>query len=399
MKKLKILYICDRGYMLGGAGIILLAKVDGLKKRGHEVKIFTSDFNPTNSTLFSDYTFKGFDERSAAKWFNQIFNFRSYLRLREVLQEYRPDIIHLHDIFYQVSPSILLAAGDIPVILTLHSYELICPTGASVKPDGSRCVSPGKHDLRCTGSVKGYVYEVIKQYVHKLLLKKVLLYITPSESMSLDFTGQKIIQAPIKVIYHGITLSEYKPLINFNRILYVGRLSKEKGVKILVRAFKIISNIFPDIYLDIVGDGPELNDLRILCGTLDIKDRVIFHGQVDKKDVMDFYVKSTFVVVPSVCSEAFSLSGVEALSVGRPVIGSNIGAIPEWLVDNKCGLLFKPGDFVDLASKAMVILGSESVLKDMSVFGHGYSQKFSADASVNSLENLYFELINKGQLY
>jgi hypothetical protein len=157
MKKLKILFINDRGYSAGGAEVIILKQLEELKKRGYSVKMFASDINPTDVPLFSEYTFKGYDEKSAIGWFKRVFNIDSYYKLKQIIKEYKPDIIHLQNIFYQVSPSILLAVGNIPTIMTLHSYDLICPTGALVKSDNSRCISPGKHDLWCTGSMKGYV--------------------------------------------------------------------------------------------------------------------------------------------------------------------------------------------------------------------------------------------------
>jgi len=395
MKKMKILSINDRGYLLGGLELNVLAKNNGLKDRGYSAKVFTSDINPFNVPLYSDYTFRGFDEKSPKKWLNQIVNFNSYSRLRKVLKEYKPDIIHIHNIACQVSPSILLAVGNIPTILTLHSYELLCPTGALAKEDGSRCVSPGKHDLRCTGSIKGYVYETIKQFIHRILLKKILLYTVPSKSMKVDFDGQKIISSPIRVLYNGVDLSEYKPIKNFNRILYVGRISKEKGVETLIRAFEIIKNACPDVCLDIVGDGPEMDSLNDLCDKLNLKDSVQFYGKIDKKNIVDFYIKSTFIVVPSICPETFCRVGVEALSVGRPVIGSDFGAIPEWLVDGKCGFLFTPGSVKDLAAKSIALLKNKPLLEKMSKFGHEYSKNFSVDANTNNFENLYLDLVYK----
>jgi glycosyltransferase involved in cell wall biosynthesis len=400
MKKIKILYISDRGYIQGGVEVVLLAQANDMKSKGHEVRMFTGDYNPANLPLFSDFTFKvfdfdGFHKKTFINWLNQIFNIRSYFGLRKILKTFKPDVIHLHSILYQVSPSILTAASNIPIVYTLHDYGLICPTGAIVRPDGSRCVTPGKHDLRCTGSIKGYAYESVKQYIHKFLLKKVSLYITPSESMKRDFTGQKIIQAPIKAIYNGVALFEYRPFQNYNRILFVGRLSKEKGAETLIRAFKIIKDSLHDVRLDIVGDGPELFNLKTLCGKLGLEEYVQFHGHIDKKNIEDYYIKSTIAVVPSICPETFSMAGVEALSVGRPVVGSDIGAIPEWLVDNKCGFLFTPGDAGSLSFKILALLKDRRLLKEMSEFGSNYSRKFSVDANTNSLEDLYFGLINK----
>ncbi|OGM10693.1 hypothetical protein A2Z22_05295 [Candidatus Woesebacteria bacterium RBG_16_34_12] len=395
MKKLKILFINDYGYQLGGVEISILNQVLGLKKRRHTVKIFTSDNNPSDKPLFSNYTFKGYNEKSPLRWFNRVFYISSYLKLKQVLREYEPDIIHLHNIFYQVSPTVLLAVRNTPTVFTLHSYELICPTGVIIKQDGSRCVTEVKHDLRCTGSVKGYIYEKIKQEIHRLLFKKVTMYIAPSESIKKDFTNQRIISSPIKVIYNGIELSKYEPILNFNRILYVGRLSKEKGVEVLLKATNKIKEVIPNIRVDIVGDGPETEHLKSLCKSLDLQNTVFFSGKIENNDVIDYYKNCTFLVVPSICPESFSLTGVEALSIGRPVIGSNLGAIPEWLIDKKCGYLFTPESVSNLVEKSLVLLKNKPVLLRMSKFGYKYSRKFSTDINTNNIEGLYFELTNK----
>lgn len=394
MKKLKILIICDRGFLLGGVEINILRQSYELKRRGHSVKVLSSDYNPSNKPLYSDYTFRGFKENNLIKWILQIFNPISLGEVIKAIKEYQPDIIYLHNIFYQASPSILLATKGIPTVMVLCSYEVICPTGALVKPDGSRCVSPGKHDLRCTGSIKGYIYELIKQEIHRLLLKNVTMYIAPSESIKRDFTGQRLISSPIKVIYNGIDPSKYEPINNFHRILYVGRLSKEKGVEILLKAANKIKKEFSNIKVDIVGDGPEAEHLKSLSKLLDLQNTVSFVGKVEEDKVMDYYKNCSFLAVPSICPESFSLVGVEALSIGRPVIGSNLGAIPEWLVDKKCGFLFTPGSVESFANKSLALLKNKQLLQKMSKFGYQYSRKFLTSINIDELENLFFESTN-----
>jgi len=395
MNKLKILFINDFGYRLGGVEVNLINQAFELRRRGYTIKILTSDANPSNSSLVSDYTFKSYSDKSLSRLFNQIIYIPSYLKLKNVIEEYQPHIIFLHNIFHSVSPSVLLAVGNIPTILALHSYELICPTGAIIKQDGSRCVSPGSHDLRCTGSLKGYVYEHIKQEIHRLLLKKVAAYIAPSESIKRDFTNQRPISSQIRMIYNGIEPAKYEPIKNFNRILYVGRLSKEKGIDVLLKAINKIKKEIPNIKVDIVGDGPEAEHLKSLSESLNLQNTVFFSGKVEKDKVNDYYNKCTFLVLPSVCPESFSLVGIEALNIGRPVIGSNLGAIPEWLIDMKCGFLFNPGDVDNLVEKSLTLLKNKTMLLNMSKYGSKYSRKFSNDTNVDNLEKLFFELTNK----
>jgi glycosyltransferase involved in cell wall biosynthesis len=394
MKKLKILIICDRAYIYGGSEVIILNEKKGLIRRGHEVKILSSDL-PNDKISFADYTFKGFSENTAIKWLNCIFNFNSYIKLKQVLREYKPDIIHLHNIFNQVSPSVLFAVGNIPTVLTLHSYELICPMGGLIKPDGSRCISPGKHDLRCTGSIKGYLYEVIKQFIHKYLLKKISVYIAPSGSIKRDFSNQRIISSPIIVIHNGIQLLKFSPIINNKSLLYVGRLSKEKGVDVLLRAIKIIKESVHDIVVDIVGDGPEKNMLINLSDDLYLNDNVRFIGSIPHNKIGDFYKQCTALIVPSVWGEPFGLVGIEAISIGRPVIASNVGGISEWLDDEKTGYLVEPGNSNQIAEKVIKLFSHKRLLEQMGKNERKKVEQFSIEIHVKKLEKIYQKMYMK----
>jgi len=393
MKKLKILLINDRGYLTGGVEINVLKLSEELKKRGHTVKILTSDINPTDVPLFSDYTFRGYNENSVIRWFKWVFNLDSYFKLKQILKEYKPDIIHLQNIFYQVSPSILLAAGNIPTILTLHSYELICPPGTRVTSDGSRCVSPGKHDLRCTGSIKGYVYEVIKQFIHKFLFKKISIYIAPSKSIKRDFLNQHIISSSIVVVHNGIKLMKISPILNYKNLLYVGRLSKEKGASVLLEATKLIKVSVPDIIVDIVGDGPDRDMLISLSKHLGIEKNIRFVGNIPHDKIEDFYKKCTLLIVPSVCSDNFPTVCIEAMSVGRPTIGSNVGGIPELVDDGNTGFLVQPDNPRQIAAKTIHLLSDSNLIKVMSEKAVTKSKSLSLDENVNSLEQLYKKIV------
>jgi glycosyltransferase involved in cell wall biosynthesis len=392
MKNIKILFISDKGYQFGGVEINALNLAIELRKQGYIVKILTSDINPTDTPLFSNYTFKGYDEKSPFRWFYRIFYFPSYIKLKLILKEFKPDIIHLHNIFYQVSPSVLLAVGNIPTILRLCSYELICPMGGIIKFDGSRCISPGKHDLRCTGSVKGYLYELIKQFIHKYLLKKISLYLAPSESIKRDFFNQSIISSPIVVIHNGIPLLRYFPIINYNKLLYVGRLSSEKGVDVLLRAIKIIKKKVSNIKVDIVGDGPDKNALINLCRNLDLDENVRFVGKIYNNKIIDYYKKCTLLIIPSIWFEPFGLVGIEAMSVGRPVIASRVGGIPEWLENGKSGFLVNPGNSKQIAEKVIELFSDRKHIEEMSKNAYRNAERFSMKDYVKGIKKIYQKL-------
>ena len=396
MKKLKILIINDKGFLFGGAEVRLLNQKRELMRRGHVVRIFSSNFDYGKKN-FSDYRFSGFNvnEKSIIKWFNQIFNLRSYFKLKEILKEFKPDIIHIFNIYYQVSPSVLKCLKNIPTIMSICSYEMICPMGA-VPASSVKCnYKFGKQCLKCIGSFKGYYYEKIKQKVYKILLNNIDIFVAPSKNIKKNFIKQDFINSKIITIYNGIKLFKYSEVKDTKKILYVGRLYKEKGVEYLLNAIPLIFKKIPKVRCDIVGDGPERERLERLVKKLKLSKNVKFLGKIAYEKIEECYRRSTVVVIPSICPEAFCLVGLEAMSVGRAVVGTNIGAIPEWLEDGRTGFLVEPKNYKDIANKIIKLFENQKLLKMMGERAHIRVEKFSIEEYVKNLERLYEKILKK----
>jgi glycosyltransferase involved in cell wall biosynthesis len=142
-------------------------------------------------------------------------------------------------------------------------------------------------------------------------------------------------------------------------ILFVGRLSKEKGVLTLLKAIKGL-----DIELKIVGDGPIREEYEKYIRIERITN-VTFEGYKSGEGLKSLYKNSSFIVFPSECYEVFGLIAVEASAYGKPVIGSNIGAIPEIIINEKTGLLFEIGDYNELREKMKYLLTNPSLIAQM----------------------------------
>lgn len=394
MKKLKILIINDKGYPFGGVEVRILNQKRELMRRGHVVKIFSSNFDYGKEN-FSDYRFSGFNEKSIIKWFNQIFNLRSYFKLKEILKEFKPDIIHIFNIYYQVSPSILKCLKNIPTIMSICSYEMICPIGA-VPASSVKCnYKFGKKCLKCIGSFKGYYYEKVKQKIYKIFLNNVDVFVAPSKNTKKNFKKQDFINSEVIYIYNGIKLLKYYEIKILKKILYVGRLSKEKGVEYLLNAMPLILIKQPKGRCDIIGDGPERERLERLVKNLKLSKNVKFHGKIAYEKVEEYYRRSTVVVIPSIWPEPFSLVGVEAMSVGRAVIGTNIGAIPEWLEDGRTGFLVEPKNSKDIANKIIKLFENQKLLKIIGKRAYIKSAQFSIEEYAKNLERLYEKIFKK----
>ena len=394
MKKLKILIITDYGFLIGGTETLILNQKRGLIRKGHDVRIFSSNI-AYEREHFSDYRFSGLNEKSVIKWINRIFNFRSYFKLKKILKEFKPDIVHLHNIYYQVSPSVLKCLKNTPTIMSINSNELICPAIADADTNIICDYKFGKQCPKCIGSFKGYYYEKIKQKIYKILLNNVDVFIAPSKNTKKNYEKQDFINSEVINIYNGIKLLKYYEIKNTKKILYVGRLSKEKGAEYLLNAIPLILKKQPKVRCDIVGDGPEKENLEQLVKKLDLSKNVKFLGKIAYEKIEECYRRSTVVIIPSICPETFSLVGVEAMSVGRAVVGTNIGAIPEWLEDGRTGFLVEPKNSKDIANKIIKLFENQKLLKMMGERAHIKVEKFSIEEHINNLEKLYGKILKK----
>lgn len=225
------------------------------------------------------------------------------------------------------------------------------------------------------------------------------LIITNSKSTALDAEKfHKINPRKLKVIPNSV-LDNYNKFSNIiidqNKILYVGRLHKTKGVDILINAFSIISEKHKQLKLVIVGSGPKKNCLVELCKKLNIRDQIIFAGKVSKNKVLEEMKSSYATVVPSY-TEAFGFTVIEAMSMKTCVIGANNTGIKETIQNEKTGLLFKTGDSQDLAEKLISVTEDNTKRDKLAEEGYKHFKKYystesavkrDADYFINLIEN------------
>jgi glycosyltransferase involved in cell wall biosynthesis len=382
----------DKGFESGGISSYLINFKKELKKAGYTIKILSSDINPEKKH-FSDYKFRSFNKNRICRISFAIFNPFSYFKIKQILKEFNPDIIHLHNILNLASPSILCCLKNIPTILTIHDYGMICPVECKILPSLEVCNSSyGKNCIKCIG-IKGYYYAKIKRKISERLFKNIDLFIAPSLRIKKDFMKTGILN--IKNIYTGIKLLKYSKLNEGNNLLYVGRLSREKGIECLLKAMIDIIKKVPTVYLNIVGTGPEKQNLEELIKQLKLEKNVSLIGQVPNKEIGRYFEISNIVIVPSICEEAFVLVGIEAMSVGRPVIGSRVGGIPEWLDDGKTGFLVDPGNSAQITEKVIQLFSNRKLMDKMGEMGRKKAEQFNIKKHIEEIGKVYQELINK----
>lgn len=208
-----------------------------------------------------------------------------------------------------------------------------------------------------------------------------------------------------KVISNGIDLANFSPdgpyedfLNKFNldggslKILFVGRLMKEKGLEVLIKAYQIVTRKIPNTKLILVGKGYLQNELKKLAMKLGLDDKIIFTGFISEEMLKQAYRASDIFVLPS-RAETQSLVLLEASAMGLPLVGAKITAIPEMIIDGWNGYTFKPEDYEDLAQKIIKILSSERLIERFSKNSLKLVKKHEINRSVNELERVYESLL------
>ncbi len=383
---MKILLVNDYREKIAGAEIYIYNIMDELTKQGHEVKLFTS-------SVTSEQYHKKIENISLTDYINRLFNISSYTSIKRFVKKFSPDIIHVHGIFNELSPSILLAMKKYPIVMTIHNTQIVSPLPISISKDGVPCKDEVCDGCRNCVGAKGATYELLKRNIHKLFLKYVDLYITPSLYMKKVLHDKGF--RNVKQLYNGINLLEPFALPNNKHILYVGRLTYEKGVQHIIQSIPLIKDRLPDVQLTILGDGKDALQFKQLVKDLEVERNVSFVGNVMHDTIVTYYKKTDVVCIPSVYPDNLPTVAIEAMSVGRPIVGSNIGGIPELIQNGKTGYLFTPGDKDDLANKMINLLTDKVLLLNMSHASTKFAEIFSMEKHVSELEKNYKATINK----
>ncbi len=321
----------------GGEDAVVAAEAALLEAHGHRVDQF----------IVSNHDLSGM--QMLAVGLRAGDNMASRRAMASRLGTSRPDVVHVHNVFPQLSTSIYqpCAERDIPVVQTLHNYRPLCP-GANLTREGRPCEDcVGRLPVRAVahrcyrGSVAASAAAalmVASNARRSVWQRSVDRFITPSA-----FTRDKFVSAGfpldrivVKPNFAGGLWSERPAVHRRSGLLFVGRLSAEKGVATLMRAAEAVR-----APLRVVGEGP-MSDCCRRSGFVPV-------GELDAGGVRREMLASTALVVPSECYEAFPLVIVEAFASGLPVVAANIGALAELVQDGRTGLLFAPGSALELS--------------------------------------------------
>lgn len=389
---MKILHIITEGYPCGGAESILMNLKDNFEKKGHEIKILSSDLGP-ESNHFSDFEFKSINSKNPMKIIYKLFNPYSFTALKKILYDYKPDIVHLHTM-EQISPSVLFLLRKYPTVMTLHGPETFIKSLVTwgLLPHFFNKEEMRENNFTLIGRFHYFYHTYVQRYIYKFGLKNVDLFIAPS-----NFIKKKAISDvnPIRTIHNPIDLLKYSAIESDNNILFVGRLEKVKGVRYLIEAVPLIIKKVPNIQLYIVGDGQEKDSLFKLVNDIRLSSNIHFIGWQKSDDLKRYYRKASVVIIPSIWPENFPTVCLEAISIGRPVIGTKVGGIPEIVDDKVNGYLVKPKDSGQIAEKVIKLLLDKNLLKFMSKNSRIKSEKYNVNNYVTEIEEVYQNIRRK----
>jgi len=358
---MRILFCNKYNHPFSGTEVYLFELMELLRSHGHEVALFSMEDPRGQETPYDRYFVPHIDFKSKASIIRRIrnaahaiYSTEARCRLRAMIREFQPDVAHIRNIYHHLSPSILweLKAQGVPVLYHLNDFKLLCPT--------YNLVSQGEACEACKGGafrhmVRSKCYAglaermvLASEYIHRLLgtyHKCVDLFLAPSQFVRDKFVEHGWDQNRFEVLPHFQRVhSDPKPVPDDAPILYIGRLSAEKGVGDLLCAMQ--KN--PHLRLQIVGDGPERSALESLAASLRLGN-VEFMGKVSAEERDRFISNSQFTVLPSHAYETWGKTILESYALARAVVASDAGSRREFVQDGQTGLLYLCGDVDALA--------------------------------------------------
>jgi glycosyltransferase involved in cell wall biosynthesis len=388
---LRVLQVISWGYLAGGAEKSVDMIKSNLRAKGHNVAILSSDHNGLYKH-FSDIEFEEIDKSGrslARKLAYHLWYPRSYKSIKQAVKDFQPDVVHFHTMS-QLSPSAIYAVGKVPGILTVHGPEEYVASILewSFSPKLFRRNEVNLKNLNLVGMLHYVYYRFIQRPIYKnVFRKKIKLLIAPSQYMAAVLEKESL-GVPIQQIYNGIELPKPSPINNSNQLLYVGRLERVKGVHILLKAMQSVLFKNPQTKLNIIGDGSARAELEAYANTNGLKDSVKFLGWHSDQEIIRDYIDASIVVIPSIWPENLPTVCIEALAVGRPVIGTRTGGIPELIKENVTGLIVKPHDQSELATSIIALMNSKK-LKQMSRAAISSTKKFDIERFIEDLLSVY----------
>jgi len=359
----RVLIVHNAYQQRGGEDSVMEAEVALLRQRGHEVELLLRHNDDVTAMSRLDVALQ-------TMWSRQ-----TSAQIRERIAAFRPDVIHVHNSLPLVSPSVFWAANGagIPTVMTLHNFRLLCPQ-ATLLRDGRVCEDCVGHlplaavRHRCyRGSLAQTGAVAMMLVLHRTLgtyRNKVSRFIALNEFCRSKFVAGGLPAERIAVKPNFVEWVPEPQWASRSGGLYVGRMSEEKGVAVLMEAMAA----YPTHQLQVIGSGPFEAQMRQAAGPA-------YKGPQPLAQILARLSGAAYLVLPSVCYEGFPRTLVEAFACGVPVIASRHGSLAELVDEGRTGLLFEPGNAQDLVAK---LRWADSHPEEMRVMGMAARREYEA---------------------
>ena len=401
---MKILLINKFYYRRAGAETALFETKKILEAAGHQVYVFAMK-HPKNEECpewryFADNI--DFEQREGwlielRKWGRSFYSKEVARKLERLIQELRPDVAHVHNFMHQLTPSIftVLKKYHVPVVQTLHDFQLVSPA-YNLQCRHGYCQPAGAWEtVKGRQLKKSFLVSLWAAIEFKLInwwhcyREKVDLFIAPSVFMR-DILVREGVTQPIEVLANPLHLEDFEPqYMTGSYAVCISRLIAGKGVKTLIRAVEELE----DIPVKIVGDGPLMAELLHFIEKNHVRN-VELLGEKNFGEIADLVRQSRLAIFPSELGENNPYGVMEAMAWGKPVIGSQLGGVPELIAHNSTGWLFEAGNYHDLRS---TIKENWNQIEAIEEAGQSARKKIE-EMNAHYLENiqrLYSEVLDK----
>lgn len=405
---MKILMVNKFHYLKGGSEKYYFDLANLLKEHGHEVAFFSMKDDKNIETGCKEYFVENSDmnSKNPFKALDVIYSKNNEKIMEKALDDFKPDVVHLNNFQRQLSASIIkpIKKRNIPIVFTAHDLQAICPSivmldnnkdicEKCIRGKYSNCMKnnciKGSKLKSVLGAIEGKYYRKNKIYIDKI--NKI---ITPSDFYKLKLIEDGIPKENIESIHNFINLENYNVKVeDEGYALYFGRLIKEKGIFTLLNAFEKIK----DKKLFIAGDGPDLEKIKEYINENSMNNIELL-GFLNAEQVKEHVRKSKFVVVPSVWYENCPYSILETLAMGKPIIGSNLGGIPELVKNNKNGLIYKYNNVDELTEKMNKLFEDKNLADELGKEAKKIAEEeFSKERYYTEIMNIYEGVIKNGK--
>ncbi len=358
---MKVLIVHNRYRHHGGEDAVVVSDLKMLESFGCEARVYERN----NAEMEA--------ARAGAKLRDSLrmhWSRRSYDDVRRLISDFGPDIVHCHNLFYCVTPSVYDACrdGNVPVVQSLHNFRPFCCNGLFLR-DGGIC------ELCQSGNFwPGVRYRCLQKSLLRSAFVSLALHRCRKRDawemadrfvVASEFTKEKYIEGgfpeeKISIKPHFVDVVQEPQARRDGYMLYVGRLSEEKGLNVLLKA----SRLLRDVPLRIVGSGPLERSIRQDVNREELT-QVEMPGFLEDAEFDRVFRSAGFLILPSVCYENFPRVVAEAYAAGLPIVASRLGSMRELIRDGETGFLFHPHDANDLALKVRELVDHPELLQKM----------------------------------